>query len=357
MAPLFPLLLATCLGLGLTGTTPSPASPRTRLVNGPHRCAGRVEVLRDGRWGTVCDDGWDAADVAVLCRELGCGPARETPVAALYPPPAPAGSPVWLQNVQCRGSEPELALCEFEEAFNCDRKEDAGAVCEAPEDEVAWRLVDGPDPCSGRVEVEYAGQWGTVCGEGWDMRDARVLCRELGCGRPGWARARCDGTGGGAGPVWLSRLQCRGHEDRLTRCPHLPWGRNNCTHLEDAWVRCREPFALRLTGGPHRCSGRLEVLRDGAWGTVCDEGWGRRQEQVVCRQLGCGEPRRQPARTRKRFGLGPGPFWPQSLRCSGREASLEDCAHRPWAPAPPQHPCTQHQVAAVVCLGPGAGEK
>ena len=103
---------------------------------------------------------------------------------------------------------------------------------------VAIRLVGGRSYNEGRVEVNYNGEWGTVCDDGWSGNDARVVCRQLGFGSS--ARSYSGAYfGQGSGPIWLDNVLCVGSEPTLASCGHL--GVNitrSCSHLEDAGVRC-----------------------------------------------------------------------------------------------------------------------
>ncbi|XP_008061142.1 CD5 antigen-like [Carlito syrichta] len=346
MALLFPLILAICTRPGLQE---SPS--RVRLVGGPHRCEGRVEIEQKGQWGTVCDDGWDMKAVAVVCRELSCGAAKGTPSGVSYEPSAEEGQSVLIQEVKCNGTEDTLAQCDLDEdVFECSYKEHAGASCEKPESSFPLvpenvRLAVGPGHCQGLVEVKYQNQWSTVCQTGWNLQAAQVVCRQLGCGRALMTERRCSKATQGQRRIWQRQISCSGREVTLQDCPSGSWGKNICTHDEDTWVECEGAFELRLVGGDKLCSGRLEVLHKGVWGSVCDDGWGEKEDQVVCKQLECGKSLSPSSKFRRRYGPGVGRIWLDDVQCSGEEQSLEQCRHRFWG----YHDCTHKEDVAVIC--------
>lgn len=44
----------------------------------------------------------------------------------------------------------------------------------------AVRLAGGQSPYEGRVEICIDNQYGTICDDNWDDRDAAVVCGQLG---------------------------------------------------------------------------------------------------------------------------------------------------------------------------------
>ena len=97
--------------------------------------------------------------------------------------------------------------------------------------------MNGDDECSGRVEINHAGHWGTVCDYSWNMNNAEVVCRQVGCGRALAALSRAH-FGQGSGLIWLDNVRCSGNESSLTQCQHSGFGSHYCGHYSDVGVIC-----------------------------------------------------------------------------------------------------------------------
>ncbi|KAK0680141.1 WC11 protein, partial [Pygoscelis papua] len=163
--------------------------------------------------------------------------------------------PAWLDRVECGERNSSFWQCPSDpwDPQSCDDLRDethitcngnselpGTSICPAPAP--CWaqekiRAVGGENGCLGRVEVWHRGSWGTVCDDSWDMRDAEVACRQLGCG-PAVSALDKAAFGEGTGPIWLEQVECQGTEPSLWDCWARPGDSGACRHKEDAAVNC-----------------------------------------------------------------------------------------------------------------------
>ncbi|XP_057682640.1 neurotrypsin-like [Corythoichthys intestinalis] len=317
-----------------------------RLVGGSSSNSGHVEVYLNGQWGAVCDSHWTDRDASVVCRQMGLS---DIGTAMRHSQLASGSGLFHFERLGCRGDEKSLSGCRSRTFVtgDCNHGNEAEVLCAPPEGSgPPLRLVGGEEDFEGRVEVFHAGRWGSVCDDQWDDRDAEVVCRQLGFSgvAKAWSWAH---FGQGSGPILLDAVKCTGNELFLDQCPHGHWEQHNCDHMEDAGVSC-SPYTdgvVRLVAGDSPWEGRVEVLHNGDWGTVCDDRWTQQHAQVVCGQLGY----RGHAEVVSdgMFGEGVGLILLDDVHCDGSEASLLDCRHGIWG----RTDCSHAEDVGVRCRG------
>uniref|UniRef100_A0A8C3F5M9 SRCR domain-containing protein n=1 Tax=Chrysemys picta bellii TaxID=8478 RepID=A0A8C3F5M9_CHRPI len=183
--------------------------------------------------------------------------------------------------------------------------------------------------CSGRVEIQVLGAWGTLCDSRWDLPDANVLCHQLDCG---FALSAPGGGyfGRGTGSVWTDTFHCKGTEPHLGHCPVTALGASQCSHDNDASVVCSDShpkevtiFTDRERPLPHPTHNLVEISLRGVWSRVLDDQWDMDDASVVCRQLQCGvaEKAYNPPKSER----GTGPVGLRRVQCAGNETHLTLC--------------------------------
>ena len=103
----------------------NPLNGVLRLSSGSKENTGRLEVYYGGRWGTVCDDLFNHYDSEVSCVQMGF--AGDVSYRTL----SGATGPIWLDNLQCAGTETWLASCTHNGwgVHDCTHSEDVGLTC------------------------------------------------------------------------------------------------------------------------------------------------------------------------------------------------------------------------------------
>lgn len=113
---------------------------------------GRLELLHNGQWSTVCDDDFGSSDGAVACRQLGLGSYVGT-----YDASGGSGS-ILYDDLACSGSESSLYDCSKRSgSSDCGHDEDIGLECrDAVPEESSWGSANVND------------YWGDVYGDCFD---------------------------------------------------------------------------------------------------------------------------------------------------------------------------------------------
>ena len=89
-------------------------------------------------------------------------------------------------------------------------------------------------------------------------------------------------------------------------------------------------------------------MQEGRWGAVCSDAWGLEEATVACRMLGFElsfQAMQMPAPADS-------PVFLSSVRCSGTESSLLDCAARRWEAGN----CSADDSVGVSCLAAGISD-
>ncbi|XP_043216789.1 lysyl oxidase homolog 3A-like [Amphibalanus amphitrite] len=224
-----------------------------RLVGGSNSREGNVEVLIYGSrgvvggWRSVCDIGWTQAHAEAVCRQLGFpGTAVATRNGRFGF--RSTGTGTMVSNCQVGAGGRGLRDCFYRglgtTEGSCRSNNIAGVIC-------------GTDPSSpyggrmdvrlrgggtrGDVEVRYGGRgWGPVCGDGFDLKDATVVCRQLSLGAA--KRSYISGRRA-SGAFILAGVECSGRETSLAQC----------RSVRGASVRCA---GNQFSGAAVECAGQ-----------------------------------------------------------------------------------------------------
>ncbi|XP_059497041.1 ectonucleoside triphosphate diphosphohydrolase 4 isoform X3 [Stegostoma tigrinum] len=357
---------------------------------------GRVEVYYDGEWGTICDDDFSIATANVICKELGFLHAENWVPGAKY---GRGKGRIWIDNVRCTGSEKSLAACDSNGwgVTDCKHTEDAGVVC-SEQRVPGFRFANALDNnieeeqlqvqdvrikgvfgssrkrlpvTEGYVQVKQDGEWKQICDTDWTAMNSRVICGMFGFpAEKGYntkiykifaSRKRHT--------YWQYNINCMGNEAHLSSCSlgHSEASSNgSCVSHMPVIVSCvagrpiaalsttrvRKAFQterplIRLRGGPRIGEGRVEVMKNGQWGTVCDDRWNLQAASVACRELGFGTAKE--ALTGARMGKGIGMTHLKQVSCTGFESSLTACQFNQ------NNLCGHNEDAAVRCNIPDMG--
>nr|XP_033792452.1 antigen WC1.1-like isoform X3 [Geotrypetes seraphini] len=323
---IFLLLALTCFTLGELGDDSNEGPSRVRLMGGESPCSGRLEILHEGTWGTLC---YESSPLILPItgkeiKQMGCGTVLnvQTETPSVKTPMTFLGSDTMCEGVPGR----ERCHHKLRQVENCETYFSISFFSGSYSVISDARLVDGNNPCEGTLEVFFEQTWWRVRGEPVGGTVAEAACRQLGCGR--FRRVLKSLSEGDR----VLPVACTGEEDHLSEC--ITYYGSPFRFTSDLLgIVCSIPdlpFKTRLVGGESSCAGKVEISVGEDWNMICSKDQGTQIAAVVCRELGCGSVVSVVRGSQLWNTSGSG--WEEALLCEGSESRLSHCKHhwRSW---------------------------
>ncbi|XP_069564442.1 scavenger receptor cysteine-rich type 1 protein M130 [Brachyistius frenatus] len=252
-------------------------SVNVRLVDGPGRCAGRLEVQHEAKWKRVNSKQWSSTSSDIICRQMGCGNMRNTKTLEKFS----QGTGDFL-NIKCKPNDQKISDCAMTNTKNQNMNM---ALVEITCEEHKVVFLSGA--CRGEVGIEHGTNTSWLSGsiKTWNQEAANEVCRLMHCGEASsfTSKRPTDAMKDVCSPSGKSVSEC----DKVT---------NTSDGDRVAHVTCSETIEMNLTDS---CWGHVRFCLGGECGGVCADTWTDEKSVMLCEALGCGGKVLKPHRSGK----------------------------------------------------------
>ncbi|XP_069101974.1 uncharacterized protein [Argopecten irradians] len=324
----------------------------------------QLRVYHNGRWGTVCDDGFNHETTEAICYLIyKRWPSSVRYFSGGYDTTTVSNSPntIWLDELHCNNAYPYYPSCtaNYWGINNCGHSEDIYIYCNYDSTDITLTDYHQQTTTAGRInlvpgtkfrlqegqlQVYRNGIWGSVCIEGFDMRTVRGICYRIYGKWPSIDPYYTNVINPRARYTWLNHVQCTADYYYGPQCTADPWGDYSCTTVEiGCYISDNEittpknhkqtTMASKIdldTGIQFRLDERqLQVYHNGIWGSVCKEGLDMTTVRILCYRIYGRWPSMDPYYTNV-FYPRARHTWLNHVRCADDYYYGPQCTAEPW---------------------------
>ncbi|XP_034080418.1 deleted in malignant brain tumors 1 protein-like isoform X1 [Gymnodraco acuticeps] len=297
-----------------------------RLVDGPERCSGKLQLRSTGSWASVCSVSFSSEAALVACRDLGCGFADTFHGRGLG-----AQSQIWGPLFQCEGTEKHLMDCPSTmlNATETDPSECRNTFLhcvERPRQPFAKLYTfQGPVHYKNR-ELLKGHRFAISCSYASPYNVSSIRLRSGDGSDPSSEQIKAPNQNEA---IFLFPAAENYHQGTYQCDYNFDFSQEIFSEPEIMHLTVKDLEDVRLVNMQSRCAGALEVQHQEEWRAVSFlHSWSLREAAVVCTQLGCGTP---VSSSRVQLPGAARPAWRFYSDCDGSEGALMDCGSvRKW---------------------------